>query len=49
VARGLRNREIATLLGTTEGTVKVYLHSIYTKWGISNRTELAVKLNESGE
>lgn len=49
VARGLRNREIATLLGTTEGTVKVYLHSIYTKWGISNRTELAVKMNESDE
>ena len=47
VARGLRNREIAALLGTTEGTVKVYLHSIYTKLGISNRTELAIKLNES--
>lgn len=47
VARGLRNREIATFLGTTEGTVKVYLHSIYTKLGISNRTELAIKLNES--
>lgn len=49
VARGLRNREIANLLGTTEGTVKVYLHSIYTKLGISNRTELAIKLNESDE
>lgn len=49
VARGLRNREIATLLGTTEGTVKVYLHSIYTKLGISNRTELAIRLNEANE
>lgn len=47
VARGLRNREIATLLGTTEGTVKVYLHSIYTKLGISNRTELAIRLKEA--
>ncbi|HKR91201.1 response regulator transcription factor [Novosphingobium sp.] len=42
VARGLRNREIASLMETTEGTVKVYLHSIYTKLGISNRTELAM-------
>lgn len=50
VARGLRNREIATLMTTTEGTVKVYLHSIYTKLGISNRTELAmIRLNEGDE
>lgn len=47
VARGLRNREIADQLATTEGTVKVYLHNIYTKLGISNRTELAtIVLNE---
>lgn len=47
VARGLRNREIAALMATTEGTVKVYLHSIYTKLGISNRTELAmIRVNE---
>ena len=50
VARGLRNREIAALMTTTEGTVKVYLHSIYTKLGISNRTELAmIRLNEGPE
>lgn len=50
VARGLRNREIAALMTTTEGTVKVYLHSIYTKLGISNRTELAmIRLNEPEE
>ena len=47
VAHGLRNREIAEKLDTTEGTVKVYLHNIYTKLGISNRTELAtIVLNE---
>lgn len=50
VARGLRNREIASLMTTTEGTVKVYLHSIYTKLGISNRTELAmIRMNEAAE
>lgn len=48
VARGLRNREIATAMSTTEGTIKVYLHSIYTKLGISNRTELAtIALSET--
>ncbi|WP_054947741.1 MULTISPECIES: response regulator transcription factor [Novosphingobium] len=49
VARGLRNREVAARLGTTEGTVKVYLHNIYTKLGISNRTELANSLKDAGE
>jgi two-component system nitrate/nitrite response regulator NarP len=42
IARGLRNRDIAGELGITEGTVKVYLHSLYQKLGIENRTELAV-------
>ncbi|WP_231568280.1 response regulator transcription factor [Novosphingobium malaysiense] len=42
VARGLRNKDIAALLETTEGTIKVHLHRVYTKLGISNRTELAM-------
>jgi two-component system nitrate/nitrite response regulator NarP len=42
VAQGLRNREIATELGMTEGTVKVYLHRIYEKLQVTNRTELAL-------
>jgi two-component system nitrate/nitrite response regulator NarP len=42
VAQGLRNKDIAAELGITEGTVKVYLHGIYGKLGIENRTELAV-------
>ncbi|MEL0251006.1 MAG: LuxR C-terminal-related transcriptional regulator [Novosphingobium sp.] len=29
-------------LGIGEGTVKVYLHTIYQKLGIENRTELAL-------
>lgn len=41
VASGMRNREIASSMGTTEGTVKVYLHNIYSKFSISNRAELA--------
>jgi len=42
VAKGMRNREIATGLGITEGTVKVHLHKIYEKLAVSNRTELAL-------
>jgi two-component system nitrate/nitrite response regulator NarP len=42
VAQGLRNKNIASELGITEGTVKVYLHRIYEKIGVTNRTELAL-------
>jgi two-component system nitrate/nitrite response regulator NarP len=46
VAAGKRNREIAETVGMTEGSVKVYLHRIYEKLGIDNRTELAILLLE---
>jgi len=42
VGGGLRNRDIASSLGMSEGTVKVYLHVIYQKLDIDNRTELAL-------
>jgi two-component system nitrate/nitrite response regulator NarP len=48
VAQGLRNREIAAELGITEGTVKVYLHSIFDKLGVASRTELAIRAAEEG-
>lgn len=43
VRQGLRNRDIAAQLGVTEGTVKVYLHAIFDKVGVDNRTELAMR------
>ena len=46
IRRGLRNREIAKELGVTEGTVKVYLHAIFEKLGVKNRTELAIRADE---
>ena len=46
VAKGMRNKEVAQELGLTEGTVKVWLHRIYEKLGISNRTELAILTHE---
>lgn len=42
VARGLRNRDIGAAMNIGEGTVKVYLHTMYQKLGIENRTELAL-------
>lgn len=41
VATGARNREIAEKLGISEGTVKMHLHTIYEKLGISGRVELS--------
>jgi two-component system nitrate/nitrite response regulator NarP len=46
VRQGLKNREIAARLGTTEGTVKAYLHALFDKVGVENRTELAMKAPE---
>lgn len=36
------NREIASSLSLTEGTVKEYMHHIFRKLGVRNRTELAL-------
>ena len=46
VRQGLRNRDIAAELGVTEGTVKVYLHAIFDKLNVDNRTELALRAAE---
>jgi two-component system nitrate/nitrite response regulator NarL len=40
VASGLRNKEIASRLDITEGTVKFHLHSIYEKLRIDGRYAL---------
>jgi DNA-binding CsgD family transcriptional regulator len=41
VCKGMRNREIALLIGTSCETVKKQVHSVFAKVGVSNRTELA--------
>jgi two-component system, NarL family, nitrate/nitrite response regulator NarL len=46
VQNGLRNREIARKLGVTEGTIKVYLHTVFQKLGVTSRTELAIRASE---
>ena len=40
---GSSNREIARALGVSEGTIKVHLHRIYQRIGVSNRTQLAAQ------
>ncbi len=37
------NKEIAYELCLAEGTVKEYLHRIFRKLGVTNRTELALR------
>lgn len=46
IRKGMRNRDIAEELGVTEGTVKAYLHAIFDKVGVNNRTELAIRADE---
>src|SRR5688572_17586525 len=43
VKRGLPNKVIAFEIGITVGTVKAHLFSIFSKLGVSNRTELALR------
>lgn len=40
VAQGLKNSEVAEILGTSEHVVKNYLRVIYDKLGLWNRVEL---------
>jgi DNA-binding NarL/FixJ family response regulator len=42
VAQGMRNKEIATEIHTTEQVIKNYLRKIYDKLGVSDRLELAL-------
>jgi DNA-binding NarL/FixJ family response regulator len=46
VATGMRNKQIAERLNITEGTVKIHLHSIYQKTGVSGRVELSIYARE---
>src|ERR1035437_3351086 len=42
LSQGLKNKEIATALGISEGTVKVYLSRLFQKVGVKGRFELAL-------
>jgi DNA-binding NarL/FixJ family response regulator len=42
LSQGLKNKEIATALTISEGTVKVYLSRLFQKLGVKDRFELAL-------
>jgi DNA-binding CsgD family transcriptional regulator len=52
LARGVSNREIAESLGYREGTMRVYLHGLYRKLGVANKTSAVIwyfdRLKEDG-
>jgi DNA-binding NarL/FixJ family response regulator len=48
VARGRTNKEIASALHVTEGTVKNHLTNIFCRLGVLDRTQAALKARELG-
>lgn len=42
VSQGLKNKEIASSMGITEGTVKVYLYKLFRKLGMNDRLDMAL-------
>ena len=48
VGAGLRNRDIKTRLDIAEGTVKIHMHNIYEKLGVSDRLTLALRARDAG-
>jgi DNA-binding NarL/FixJ family response regulator len=48
VWEGLTNREIASVVGTTEQVVKNYLRSTFDKLGVWSRLELALYVASHG-
>lgn len=48
VATGLRNKEIASRLSISEGTVKIHLHNIYEKLEVDGRMALLLYAQEHG-
>jgi two-component system nitrate/nitrite response regulator NarL len=48
VVSGLRNRDVATRLGISEGTAKLHLYNVYKKLGVANRVELVLRLRTAG-
>lgn len=44
ISHGLSNKEIASRLGLTEVTIKVYASQLFRRMGVRNRTEAAAKI-----
>lgn len=48
MAHGKSNRDIASLLGLSEGTVKVHMTAIFKALGVSSRTQAMVTISQNG-
>jgi DNA-binding NarL/FixJ family response regulator len=48
VARGSGNKQIAAALGISERTVKFHIASLFSKLGVSNRTEAVARAVQTG-
>jgi DNA-binding NarL/FixJ family response regulator len=48
VAGGLSNQKIAEKLIVREGTIKIHVHNIYRKLGITNRVDLTLYAQKRG-
>jgi len=48
VAKGLRNKEIAALLGIVEDTVKMHIKNIFGKLAVQDRTQAVVSASKRG-
>ena len=48
VAKGFSNKEIAAHLGVVEGTVKIHVANIFSKLGVSDRTQALVAAVKRG-
>ncbi len=48
ISSGMSNQEIADTLYLSRGTVKAHSHNIYSKLGVTNRTQAVLKAQELG-
>lgn len=48
ISQGMTNREIADALYLARGTIKAHCHNIYSKLGVTNRTQAVLKAQELG-
>ncbi len=48
LARGLSNKEIGAQLGVVEGTVKIHITNIFSKLGVSDRTQALIEAIKRG-
>ena len=47
LAQGMSNKEIARMLGISDGTVKVHLHQIFERLEVTSRAKLIARFTSS--